>query len=63
MNLNTGSIDLICTKSGEYVFLEVNPVGQFSMVSFPCNYYLEEKIADLLIQKDEEYGERNAKAV
>lgn len=54
MNLNTGSVDLIETKSGEYVFLEVNPVGQFGMVSYPCNYYLEEKIADLLIQKDNE---------
>lgn len=54
MNLNTGSVDLIETESGEYVFLEVNPIGQFGMVSYPCNYHLEEKIADLLIQKDNE---------
>ena len=39
MSLNTGSIDLIKTKSGDYVFLEVNPVGQFSMVSFPCKTF------------------------
>lgn len=40
-NLNTGSFDLIYSKTGEYYFLEVNPVGQFGMVSYPCNYYLE----------------------
>jgi glutathione synthase/RimK-type ligase-like ATP-grasp enzyme len=45
LDYTTGSIDLIKTKSGDYVFLEINPVGQFGMVSYPCNYYLEEKIA------------------
>lgn len=49
MNLNTGSIDMIVTPNDEYVFLEVNPVGQFGMVSQPCNYYLEKKIAEYLI--------------
>ncbi|WP_438422463.1 grasp-with-spasm system ATP-grasp peptide maturase [Aquimarina macrocephali] len=51
LDLNTGSIDLIKTKSGDYVFLEINPVGQFGMTSGPCNYYLEEKVADFLIKK------------
>lgn len=50
MNLNTGSIDMIVTKSNEYIFLEVNPVGQFGMVSGPCNYNLEKEIANCLIQ-------------
>lgn len=49
--LNTGSIDMIKTKDGRYVFLEVNPTGQFGMVSGPCNYFLEEKIAQSLIHK------------
>lgn len=49
VNLNTGSIDLILNKNGEYVFLEVNPVGQFGMVSIPCNYYLEYEVAKSLI--------------
>lgn len=49
MNLNTGSLDIIYTPKGEYVFLEMNPVGQFGMVSHPCNYNLEEKIAKHLI--------------
>ena len=48
LDLNTGSIDIIVTKNNEYVFLEVNPVGQFGMVSQPCNYYLEKKIAEYL---------------
>lgn len=51
LNLNTGSIDLIVTPEGRQVFLEVNPIGQFGMVSQPCNYYLERKIAEWLIRK------------
>ena len=45
MNLDTGSIDMILTPDLEYVFLEVNPVGQYDMVSVPCNYYLDKEIA------------------
>ena len=48
-NLNTGSLDIIVTKENEYVFLEVNPVGQFGMVSYPCNYNLETKVAEQLM--------------
>lgn len=50
MNLDTGSIDMIYTINKEYVFLEVNPVGQYDMVSVPCNYYLHQKIAKYLCQ-------------
>lgn len=50
MNLDTGSIDMIYTTNKEYVFLEVNPVGQYDMVSVPCNYYLHKKIAKYLCQ-------------
>ncbi len=52
-NLNSGSFDIIKDKKGEYVFLEVNPVGQFGMVSQPCNYNLEQKIAKYLIKISE----------
>lgn len=52
LNLNTGSIDLIKTPDKKYVFLEVNPTGQFGFVSKPCNYYLEDVIAKILIQHD-----------
>lgn len=46
--LVSGSVDMIVDKDGQYVFLEVNPVGQFGMVSYPCNYYLEKEIASYL---------------
>jgi D-alanine-D-alanine ligase-like ATP-grasp enzyme len=45
LQLVSGSFDIIVTKTGEYIFLEVNPIGQFSQVSIPCNYYLEKRIA------------------
>ena len=48
LGLDSGSIDMIVTPEGEYVFLEVNPTGQFGWVSVNCNYYLEEKIANYL---------------
>lgn len=54
LNLDTGSVDIVKTKEGEYVFLEVNPEGQFGMVSIPCNYNLEEKMANYLIRKNSE---------
>jgi glutathione synthase/RimK-type ligase-like ATP-grasp enzyme len=47
-NLNTGSIDIVVTTDNRFVFLEVNPVGQFGMVSYPCNYHLEKKVATYL---------------
>lgn len=50
MNLNSGSIDMIVTTNKDYIFLEVNPVGQFGMVSGPCNYGLEKEIATCLIR-------------
>jgi ATP-GRASP peptide maturase of grasp-with-spasm system len=48
LNLNCGSIDMIVDKNNEYVFLEVNPIGQFGMVSNPCNYNLNKVIAEYL---------------
>ncbi len=48
LGLNTGSIDILVDKNLNHYFLEVNPVGQFGMVSYPCNYNLEEKISNFL---------------
>lgn len=44
-SLNCCSFDLIKNNNGEFIFLEVNPGGQFGMVSTPCNYNLEKEIA------------------
>lgn len=49
LNYKSGSIDLVYTKEKEFVFLEINPVGQFAQVSEPCNYYLEDHVAQYLI--------------
>jgi len=43
LELKTGSLDFIRSKNGRYVFLEVNPAGQYSMLSKWCNYNLEKK--------------------
>lgn len=48
LGLNTGSIDMIVTKKKEFVFLEVNPVGNIEMVSKNCNYPIEQDIANYL---------------
>jgi ATP-GRASP peptide maturase of grasp-with-spasm system len=48
LELESGSLDLVRTADGRLVFLEVNPVGQFGMVSQPCNYHLEHKVAQRL---------------
>ncbi|WP_268123904.1 grasp-with-spasm system ATP-grasp peptide maturase [Roseivirga pacifica] len=52
LELTTGSIDMVRDLEGRYVFLEVNPVGQFGMTSGPCNFKLEKKIAEYLIRHD-----------
>jgi len=48
LNLNTGSLDFILTEDNKLIFLEVNPTGQYGMVSFPCNYDLDSKISNYL---------------
>ena len=53
LNLETGSLDIIVDLDNEWFFLEVNPLGQFGMVSGPCNYYIEKIIAQKLIKEDE----------
>lgn len=49
IGLNSGSLDIVKTKDN-YVFLEVNPIGQFGFVSNACNYKLHKKIAEYLTQ-------------
>lgn len=61
LELQSGSIDLLVTVDGGFVFLEVNPIGQFSQVSKPCNYHLERKVADSLIHTHHE--RRNIKSI
>jgi Glutathione synthase/Ribosomal protein S6 modification enzyme (glutaminyl transferase) len=48
MDMNSGSIDMICTPDDEFIFLEVNPIGQFHWLEKNCNYFLEREIANFL---------------
>lgn len=52
---NTGSADFVVDQRGRFFFLEINPMGVFSMVSTPCNYFLEKQVALTL----REYATRN----
>jgi len=58
LELNTGSVDIVKTKGGRFVFLEVNPVGQYDMTSYSCNYHLDMEIAEYLSlnRKNEKYN-------
>ena len=49
LNLNMGSLDFIQNTEGKLIFLEVNPIGQYGMVSKPCNYKLENLIANKIV--------------
>ncbi|MDR6487276.1 ATP-GRASP peptide maturase of grasp-with-spasm system [Chryseobacterium vietnamense] len=59
LRLNTGSVDIIVDQDGNYVFLEINPIGQFSMTSSPCNYNLEKIMAEELIEIHKRNEHRN----
>ena len=52
LHLDTGSLDFIRGADGKTYFLEVNPLGQFGMVSGPCNAFLEKKMATRLMARD-----------
>ncbi len=50
IGLNTGSADIMIDEQNNFYFLEINPVGQFTMTSTPCNYFLEKRVALELIR-------------
>jgi len=46
IGLNCASFDVVSSKEDhQYYFLDLNPIGQFGMVSNPCNYNLEKALA------------------
>ena len=48
-NISFGAIDMILTPAGEYVFLEVNPSGQWGWIERLTNMSISKSIADLLV--------------
>jgi ATP-GRASP peptide maturase of grasp-with-spasm system len=53
IKMESGSIDFIFDGK-DYIFLEINPVGQLDFLSVLCNYNIEKHIADFLKQKNDE---------
>ncbi|PZF73829.1 grasp-with-spasm system ATP-grasp peptide maturase [Taibaiella soli] len=54
MSMNSGSFDIIYTPEKEYVFLEVNPIGQYQWLTKHCNYFIDREIASFLLKFDKE---------
>lgn len=52
LKMNTGSIDIILTPDQDFVFLEINPTGQYDWVSLNCNYNIDEIIAKTLLHNN-----------
>ena len=51
LGLVFGAVDLICTPSGEYVFLEVNPGGEWGMLERDLGLPIAEAIAAALLEE------------
>ncbi|WP_395053892.1 hypothetical protein [Flavobacterium sp.] len=51
LECNSGSIDIIYSTKKKYVFLEINPMGQYDWVSQYCNYNIDKKIAEMIKDK------------
>lgn len=49
--LTSGSIDMILTPGHEFVFLEVNPIGQYQWLTNNCNYFTDRVIAKHLLNE------------
>ncbi len=49
IGLTFGALDFIQTPSGEYVFLEINPVGEWGMLERDLNYPISDAIAEALV--------------
>jgi MvdC family ATP-grasp ribosomal peptide maturase len=50
LGLVFGAVDLICTPSGEHVFLEVNPSGEWGMLEHDLGLPISEAIAEALLE-------------
>lgn len=50
MNLHFGAIDMIVTPSGDYVFLEINPSGQWGWIEVLTKMPISEAIAEILMK-------------
>lgn len=51
LHLRQGAIDMIVTPAGEYVFLEVNPTGEWGMLEAELDLPISTALADALLRK------------
>ncbi len=51
LGLVYGAIDLIVTPAGEYVFLEINPTGEYGWIEDATGLPISEAICDLLLAR------------
>ncbi len=56
LNLNFGAIDLVLKKGNRYVFLEINPNGQWGWIEKRLGYDISGAIVDLLLKGALTYG-------
>ncbi|HLZ56978.1 MAG TPA: hypothetical protein VKR06_08525 [Ktedonosporobacter sp.] len=56
LGLVFGSIDMILTPQGDYVFLEINPNGQFDFVAQLAGLPIYEHLAAMLLARTVEYS-------
>jgi Glutathione synthase/Ribosomal protein S6 modification enzyme (glutaminyl transferase) len=50
LHLNYSAIDLILDEHGDYIFLEINPNGQWAWIEKRLGFPISKKIVDLLVQ-------------
>jgi len=51
LNLNLAAIDFILDKENNFIFLEINPNGQWAWIEKQLNYPISDKIANIIIEK------------
>ena len=59
LGLVFGAVDLICTPAGEYVFLEVNPGGEWGMLERDLGLPIAEAIAGALLGENDVNSDRH----
>jgi glutathione synthase/RimK-type ligase-like ATP-grasp enzyme len=61
--LNYGAIDLILTPDNRYVFLEINPCGEFSWLDHAVGLPISQAIANLLLRQSHNTIPENRKEI
>lgn len=63
LGLSYGAVDLRRTPEGDYVFLEINPAGQWLFVEHATGQPIAAALADLLVREDRARSEQDRRPV